>query len=473
MILREKNVVNDKKINIMVYTFGDAYEHILKDTKWNIEVMIVDNDGWKERVIKATNASKRIKNIISLTDFFNNKDLSYLTRGVVDKQAQSQLKFYHYLYRFTSDIQLISNTYYNVLAYSLKLFFEHKIDLYINMNFNHGNCDFILLNVAKMMNIKAYNIEPMLKGRMIVYDNNKDDLLQLAEQKDEDILSALFYNVDDSIVDGPVNNNNLVTFVKSTIGSLFYKIGGWIGEQFLACIYRRTFYIDTMFMKIHWLEYCKSYRMLMSAKRVLESMENEPCFDEKYIFFPLHFEPEATIDGRALIVSQLTIIQMISNVLPKGWKVYVKEHPHQFRVNTNLFYTFAYTAGKFKTKDFYRQLAKIDNVRVIKKEFDSKNLIKQAKAIATMSGTVTAEAMLLKKPVIVFTGHRTIYRKIHDYFCVESMESLKKAIYEIIKEKQYNYDDADDICKKFLLHRNNDGYRIAFKTIECDFKCLN
>ena len=62
-----------------------------------------------------------------------------------------------------------------------------------------------------------------------------------------------------------------------------------------------------------------------------EKILHKICVDidkhQKYVFYAAHFEPEA---GTSVIVdlqNQLSVIQMLSHSLPKGWKLYVKRTP--------------------------------------------------------------------------------------------------------------------------------------------------
>ena len=59
------------------------------------------------------------------------------------------------------------------------------------------------------------------------------------------------------------------------------------------------------------------------------SLNNIPS-DEKYVYFPLQFEPERTILISApYYTNQLELIKNIARSIPVDYFLYVKEHPGQ------------------------------------------------------------------------------------------------------------------------------------------------
>lgn len=122
---------------------------------------------------------------------------------------------------------------------------------------------------------------------------------------------------------------------------------------------------------------------------------SKPNYNEKYVIHFLHYQPEGTTcPGGDIFVDQSLCIDVLLNNLPKDYKVYVKEHPHQF-----LRYRIGHTG---RMCDLYDDLVKNDRVKLISIEEDTFSLIQHAKAVSTITGTVGWEAIVRKKPVIVF-----------------------------------------------------------------------
>ena len=56
----------------------------------------------------------------------------------------------------------------------------------------------------------------------------------------------------------------------------------------------------------------------------------------------------------------------------------------------------------YRTRRYYREVKKIPNVNLIHPNFDSHEIIKDARLVATQTGTAGWEGLMLEKPVITF-----------------------------------------------------------------------
>ncbi len=121
-----------------------------------------------------------------------------------------------------------------------------------------------------------------------------------------------------------------------------------------------------------------------------------PRFDEKFILIPLHVQPEAGIDVIGEKFSnQLEFIRQIARTTPVNFKIYVKEHPHDFgRRNLN----------------FYKSLNEIPLVKLINPNFSNKILIQNAELIISVAGTTSLEASIIGKKAV--TAAKSQFHKI-------------------------------------------------------------
>lgn len=143
------------------------------------------------------------------------------------------------------------------------------------------------------------------------------------------------------------------------------------------------------------LQKYKRERYLKSLLDYYESQTTTPDANETYVCFFMHYQPEATTSPAGdIFVDQRLCVEVLLNSLPHNYKVYVKEHRHQFLANR--------PGQTSRMKDLYDDLLKNDRVRLISTTIDSFELMKNSKAVATVTGTVGWEAMVRKKPVIVF-----------------------------------------------------------------------
>jgi hypothetical protein len=134
-------------------------------------------------------------------------------------------------------------------------------------------------------------------------------------------------------------------------------------------------------------------------KRKLENYYNSRIkqidLKESYIYFPLQYQPEMTSNPSGdIFVDQFLCVEKLVQNIPNSWYIYIKEHPVQF-----------HSHGEGQTsriREFYDDLLKIPNVRLLHSNLNSFDLISNSQAVATISGTAGWEAMVRHKPVLVF-----------------------------------------------------------------------
>jgi hypothetical protein len=112
--------------------------------------------------------------------------------------------------------------------------------------------------------------------------------------------------------------------------------------------------------------------------------------------FALHYEPEMMVLPLAgKNFDQLKVIRQLSNWLGEEGELYVKEHPWMFDLEK--------IRGFNRGLDFYKELLKLKNVKMLHLDFDLTGEIVSFDLITTITGTIGWEAFLLKKPVVVFS----------------------------------------------------------------------
>lgn len=133
-------------------------------------------------------------------------------------------------------------------------------------------------------------------------------------------------------------------------------------------------------------------------KKLLEYYESKtvkPDYSEPYVVYFLHYQPEATTSPTGdIFVDQSLCIDMLLKNLPSNYKVYVKEHPHQF---------LAHREGHTSRMSFhYDDLLRNPRVKLMSTKESSFDLIANCKAIGTVCGTVGWESIVRGKPVVLF-----------------------------------------------------------------------
>ncbi len=103
-------------------------------------------------------------------------------------------------------------------------------------------------------------------------------------------------------------------------------------------------------------------------------------------YIPLHMEPEATILMYSpWLRDQIEMCRIVSQALPAGWQLLVKENPKM---------------KGMRPIDYYRRLKAIPNIVLVSPDVDSTNLVLAARVTVTLAGTASNEAAVLGKPSI-------------------------------------------------------------------------
>ncbi|SOB76693.1 Capsule polysaccharide biosynthesis protein [Marinobacter sp. LV10R510-11A] len=127
-----------------------------------------------------------------------------------------------------------------------------------------------------------------------------------------------------------------------------------------------------------------------SSKLVPESL----C---KFIYFPLHYQPELTttpLGGEAS--DQFYVIRELSKALPDGVKLVVKEHPSQY---AKMLY-----GGQGRYLGCWEAISHLPNVLLCDMSVPSISLIKHAEGVVTITGTAGWEAIVNRKTSFHFGG---------------------------------------------------------------------
>jgi hypothetical protein len=205
--------------------------------------------------------------------------------------------------------------------------------------------------------------------------------------------------------------NKLNNFISFTIESITNKYP----------IKRRKNFILSSYNKLQ-----KIYRKHTNNGYFSNSVPNT-----KLIFFPLHYDPDLSSLLYARNNSnQIEVIRKLSLNIPDSYTLVIKEHPAMY-LNRN--------------KNFYKNILKNYNVILIDGLKTSKQLIENADAIITLSGTVGFESIFYgKRPIILADD----YYNIPELFDrVTDTKELKK----IIEDNIQNNKIEDIYIEKFAM----------------------
>ena len=321
----------------------------------------------------------------------------------------------------------------NMLKYWIACIEHLKPDLVISAVVPHRIFDYVLYLLCKRHHIKYVTFRGFsFPGRMIPlrdifsignildYSNspllsNKLDRQTLIESIDSDILDSYVkinsndYSLarPDFVIKSEVlhkESNGLFPLFKKFLKDILGPIKGRnygnseIKKQiFPTYLKERTKSVGKSNMSIAKYSLLKlranSYKVKL--KNYYNSLVEYPDLNKPYVFYSLHYQPEATTSPSGdIFVDQMLCIEVLSKNIPSNYNIYIKEHPAQFHSHRE-----GHTS---RIKEFYEDLNNNPKVRLMPLDYDPFTLIKNSKAVATVTGTVGWEAMSLGKPVIIF-----------------------------------------------------------------------
>jgi hypothetical protein len=160
--------------------------------------------------------------------------------------------------------------------------------------------------------------------------------------------------------------------------------------------------------------------------------------NEKFLFYPLHVQPERNVDITApFYTNQIEVITNIAKALPVDYKLYVKEHFNMY-------------LRHWRDTSEYKKIMELPNVRLIHPSVNPKTLLEKCKMVITIAGTAGLEAALNEKPCIVFAD--VIYSSLPSVYRLKSLEELPIAIKESLK-KEVKLSDVNEFIN--LIDRNS------------------
>ena len=448
------------KKNIVLIDLDLTLLHsILESEKINIEYLITEADDNKIHELKSFYG---IKNIIQRQKFHEYAEQSEINLDyeIIEKFRDSQLNSENFQSRYSDDYSLKQYHYYNALSFWVDIFSKKEISAIVLEGRQHGaNYDGLALDVAKEYDVSAFIFETYMvrlskngmKCIRAILDYGLQKRIEIDQSKlnlqKVDIEKYMFY-YDKLNAAQKQKRKTFKEIIKILLPSHFFIVIRMMQKLvFKKKIIEHGFTISP-------LKILKNIFYALRLKREYNSIAVDCDYSKKYVFYALHFDPEASIMSRTTLSNQLIIIKQLANSLPDDWILYVKDHPVQYKLYMpgNWFYLTSF--NKYRTKDFYNEILKYKNVRILKNDINSSKVLKKAMAISTINGTVALEAMTYNLPVILFGHKSTPFGSCKDVFKITSLDQCSQALKKIDSGFQPDYFDLSDIVNKELFELN-------------------
>lgn len=297
-----------------------------------------------------------------------------------------------------------------VIRQTEKLFDEIKPD-YLVLYGPAGFSDALIYTIAKVKGCKVIELtSARILGKFAINDNlhNSWPILKLEYDKIKNQTNPNLETANsfiDNYFKSPAKQDCTINY-KQSFGKRLKTIIKYAG--YLIKSRKLPDFTLTVAPVVLWPIKQTFFRML----RIFEY----PIPNEKFVFFPLHFQPEAsTLIYGKWYVDQLALIESLSKSIPISHMLYLKEH------------SFGYGNRQLS---FYKRLKALPNVRIISPYADNLKLIKECSLLVTITGTSGWEALLCQKPVIVFGD--VFYNICEEVIKIKSVEDLPIIINENI-----------------------------------------
>ena len=314
-------------------------------------------------------------------------------------------------YEYINIINMLVNHYYAML--------KQGVDMVVFEDIPHGGSGLTMYMVAKAMGIKTLMLVPAYEAGYFTYCYSIEDYGIFADASDyceelDDIVIKKEYKKDIAYMTPEMMAKDLGKH------SMSYYFQPLLSPKYY-------FWKKKVLWKEQQAKYLNLYDFL--EKKIIRSVGRyfqHRCynknnsktvqyvdFKKKYVYFPLHLQPEMTTDvlgGK--YTDQLLAIEKLHKILPDDWYIYVKENPKQK----------SYMRGRY----FFERLSLIPNVVFVDRTVDTYKLMESAQFVSTITGTAAWEAITGGKNALIFG--RVWFDHFPGIFRFEEIESIQEIL---------------------------------------------
>lgn len=370
----------------------------------------------KEKIITLVNVMceqeclhpKNISRLDFLSFQYSNETLNLIkkyTEGI-DYNEDIYNKLYKNMYRYmcnigrhNKDFQETSDTDYihsfNLIYHFLYGYLtKENIELVIFDHTPHVGYDDVLYDLCQEFGIKTIILQscvsPLTNIPFLQYAFKKEDAITFQK------MSKTYRQTDENLIE---NFNYKHCYMKGIQPyTLNIEQPQFKRHHFFTALLKSGF-SKKKFNKILQNYLKRTIKTNMSEQRkiplYLQYDENRkkytqtPNYNEKFVYFPLHLQPELTtsVNG-GIYCDQVLAIERLSKIIPDNWFIYVKENPKQNE----------YMRGNL----FFKRLHLIKNIKYIDVTVPSSELLQNCQFCATINGTASFESICGGKPTLIF-----------------------------------------------------------------------
>ena len=420
------------------YLYSDAMNKI--DRKYNIDNIFIVGLGKKK--FNKQSLDKKIKYWFQYYDvyyaYYGNcpyyKKMTPLDADILNAMALYEpeaIKMSERVSMATDSAEKRFMNYHSYLRYWNTFLTQAKIDVCLWNERPHDIYDYVIYRLCQLKGIK-FIIQELLPMQSCCGVFYQDDY----EVIDEFIVSKV-ENSDVTEVRLSKHMKLEYDVMVGAVDSVAPVIAGTRAERFVDALrmFRNLARYDFQLMPKKMAHLVSEFLRIKNMMSGYERLAIDPDYSKPYIFFALHYQPEMTTSPTGgWFVHQYLAVEMLSYYVPKGVMIYVKEHPV-------LLQSYSTT---IRVEHYYR-MDKLPNVKLIKMHNSGEELAMNAKAVATISGSIGYWSMYKHKTHIMFGNLFMKYAP--NTFNVRTNKDCKRAM-KAIFEDGFSVEDKD--VKRFL-----------------------
>ncbi len=320
----------------------------------------------------------------------------------VNKKVLQQMDWL--MQEFARDTEFYREFYYeykNITCYLTNLFYSKlkngKIDLILFHDIPHGNIASLVYVVAKAMNLDTLFLESLhyIFPKKFIYAQTIEDIGIISQIPD------YYQTVPEWHIERAFKKNLAYMTPKqikkdrgedwSRKFKFIMNPSAWISER--NSVLKNNFikydsftdYIERKTIQC----ISKYFRRYQYHKNLNFFATKNIDFNKKYVYVPLHLQPEMTVDTvGGMFRDQLLLVEKVHNMIPDDWYIYIKENPKQL----------AFARDKY----FFKRLSSIPNTILVDRSVDTYKLLENSQFVATVTGTAAWESITGGKPALIF-----------------------------------------------------------------------
>ena len=290
---------------------------------------------------------------------------------------------------------------------------KNKIDLIIFNNFPHQGPDYVLYEIAKLINIKTILLtQTIFPNKYLIISDVKNFGSYINEVKkiDENKIKKILSEKD--------IYRNFTLELREDLKKRGLPLTTHDSISRLSPLYEDK--TNNLIKKIFIFKYCKKKLLSLLIKfKLIHRKDNESIYqknlsekelnndkvelllknNKKKVLIALHMQPEMSTSLLAdEFDDQIRIIEKLyRNNFSEKFSIFVREHPAQ--------------SSYQRDEMFFKRLRSFRNIYFLNRDFPMQKILEKVDCVVTSSGTVVWEALNLGKKCLLFGN--SWYSKLH------------------------------------------------------------